>query len=178
MIGYKVNCYWYICWVFLSPAFMVVSSDLIFALCCHIYSSSLFLVFTLSSTPQSSMVMTMSIQHGGRLSASSSLSPQWSGCLVSVWHNEFCIRCLLWRVCNLLYGDHPWQLETSIESGDYRSDKTKDRGGQCWTQAEHEGRGDELGGPAPSIQPSIRIIVITVNLAKNCQPGHYTGCRS
>ena len=25
MIGYKVNLYWYICWVFLSPAFMVVS---------------------------------------------------------------------------------------------------------------------------------------------------------
>ena len=27
MIGYKVNWYWYICWVFLSPAFMLVSTN-------------------------------------------------------------------------------------------------------------------------------------------------------
>ena len=26
MIGYRVSWYWYVCWVFLAPAFMVVST--------------------------------------------------------------------------------------------------------------------------------------------------------
>ena len=25
MVGYRVNYYWFVCWVFLAPAFMVVS---------------------------------------------------------------------------------------------------------------------------------------------------------
>ena len=38
MVGYRVNYYWFVCWVFLAPAFMVVSFICIsFLLACTKY---------------------------------------------------------------------------------------------------------------------------------------------
>ena len=36
MVGYKVNYYWYICWCYLSPAFMLVSQQ---------HSNEIFILF-------------------------------------------------------------------------------------------------------------------------------------
>lgn len=48
MVGYRVNYYWFICWVFLAPAFMVVSFiliQLLFADICQISFFQFLFVF-------------------------------------------------------------------------------------------------------------------------------------
>ena len=42
MVGYRVNYYWFICWVFLAPAFMVVSFIWIQLLFADLYQISFF----------------------------------------------------------------------------------------------------------------------------------------
>ena len=36
MVGYRVNYYWFVCWVFLAPAFMVVSFPCLLFLFAHL----------------------------------------------------------------------------------------------------------------------------------------------
>ena len=45
MIGYRVSMYWYICWVLLAPAFMMVSLDLSVICCTYTFSFQFIFVF-------------------------------------------------------------------------------------------------------------------------------------
>ena len=44
MIGYRISWYWYICWVFLAPAFMVVRNTLLKSQDRNIFINAYFLV--------------------------------------------------------------------------------------------------------------------------------------